>query len=290
MRWNDARSPRGAETSRSRGPGAFRCLSLSAALLCSLLVVHVAPAAAFYLTSGSGSGSAQAPRIVGPSGASATQAGASVTVSWAAAALSSGPPVQGYKVTRSDGSTVCGSPTLVTSLSCTDSSVPQGAYTYSVTAVYKSWDASTTSAPLTILTAPTISSQPANPSNSGAPSFSFSGGNGSGYQCKLDTGAYSSCTSPTSYGPLSQGSHAFAVRAVSGSSSGPGTSYTWTVDTVAPTQTLALAAGATGAYLGGTTLYYRSSTAGSFKLIDTVSDGGTGPASATYPSIATTGW
>jgi hypothetical protein len=59
---------------------------------------------------------------------------------------------------------------------------------------------------------------------------------------------------------------------------------------VAPSQSLALAGGATGAYLTGSTLYFNASAAGSFKLVDTVSDSASGPASASFPNLAASGW
>jgi hypothetical protein len=77
---------------------------------------------------------------------------------------------------------------------------------------------------------------------------------------------------------------------VAGGSTGPIASYTWTVDTTAPTQAVTLAGGASNAYLSGATVYYDAASSGSFKLVDAVSDGGSGPASAVFPSIATTGW
>jgi hypothetical protein len=259
------------------------------ALGCALVLIHAGGALAYLSTTGTGSGSTQLATITGPSSVTVSQAGSTVTVSWSAATLSSGTAVQGYTVTRSDGTAICGSATLVTSLSCTDSGVGSGTYTYTVKAVYHSWDATATSAAFTILTAPNLTSEPPSASNSASASFTFTGGGGS-YQCKLDAASYGACTSPASYSSLGQGSHTFTVRGANGTSSGPATSYTWTVDTVAPTQNLALASGASGAYVNGTTLYYGGSGAGSFKLTDTVSDGGTGPASAGFPSIATAGW
>jgi hypothetical protein len=263
-------------------------LALMIALV--LAAVPVSNALAYYSATGSGTATATAATIIGPSNVSVSQTGANVTVSWTAATLSSGLAVQGYRVTRSGGTTVCGSPTLVPTLSCTDSSVPAATYTYTVTAIYNSWDAAATSASFTVLTAPTISSRPLSLSDSAAASFTFSGGNGSGYQCQLDGGSYGACTSPASYSGLAQGSHTFAVRAVTAGSTGPSTSYTWTVDTVPPTQTIALASGASHAYLTGTTLYYNGNAAGSFRLVDTVSDSGSGPASAGFPAISTAGW
>jgi hypothetical protein len=256
-----------------------------------VLVLGDAGGALAYFAATSAVATAQATvgSIVGPSGVTATQTGANIAVSWSAATMGAGAAVQGYAVTRSDGTTVCGSPTLVTTLSCTDSSVPSGTYTYTVKAVYNSWSAAATSSAITVLTAPAITSSPPSVSASTSASFSFTG-NGSSYQCKLDSGARSACTSPTSYSGLAQGSHTFSVYAATGGSTGPVTSYTWTVDTVAPTQAISLASGTTGAYLNGTTLYYKGNAAGSLKLVDTVSDSGSGPASAGFPSLGTTGW
>lgn len=256
----------------------------------AVLLTHTSGALAYFSATGTGTAQATVATINGPSGVTAVQGGSSITVAWNAATLSSGGAVQGYSVKRSDGTTICGSPTLVTTLSCTDSSVPSGTYTYTVTAIYNSWDSTATSAGFTVLTAPTIGSEPPSVSNSTSASLSFSGGNGNSYQCQLDGGAYVTCTSPTSYSALSQGSHMFNVRAANGSSSGPATSYSWLVDTVAPTQSLALASGVSGAYLSGSTLYYKGNVAGSFKVVDTVSDSGSGPASANFPNTATTGW
>ena len=47
---------------------------------------------------------------------------------------------------------------------------------------------------------------------------------------------------------------------------------------------------ASNAVLSGTTLYYRSTLAGSFKLVADITDYGSGPASETFPLINTAGW
>ena len=60
-------------------------------------------------------------------------------------------------------------------------------------------------------------------------------------------------------------------------------------DSTAPTNTVTLAS-STGAYLAGTTLYYRPAAAGSFTLSSAVVDGGSGPDSATYPAVTQGGW
>ena len=259
-------------------------------LVLAIVLGNAGTALAYLSTAGAGTALATAATIVGPSNVTTSQTGTNITVSWNAATLSSGSPVQGYRVSRSDGASVCGSPVLVTTLSCTDSAVPAGTYTYTVTAIYNTWDATGTSAATTVLTAPNLSSTPPSMSASSSASFSFSGGNGSSYTCQLDGGASTVCASPASYSGLAQGSHTFKVSAVQGGSTGPVTSYTWTVDTIAPTQGVTLASGASNAYLSGATLYYRGNAAGSFNLLDAVSDGGSGPASAKFPSVATAGW
>lgn len=68
----------------------------------------------------------------------------SVPVAWTASAGPTAPT--GYYVTRITGATsmpACGSSpaALVTGTSCTDSSAPEGTYTYVVTAVHRSWTA-----------------------------------------------------------------------------------------------------------------------------------------------------
>ncbi len=91
----------------------------------------------------------------------------------------------------------------------------------------------------------TITANPTNPTNSVNASFSFtgtdSGGSGLvGYQCQLDGGGFSACTSPQSYAGLSDGSHTFQVRAVDGAGNVDPTpaSYTWLIDTTAPDTTI----------------------------------------------------
>jgi hypothetical protein len=61
-------------------------------------------------------------------------------------------------------------------------------------------------------------------------------------------------------------------------------------DVTGPTATVTLGPSPLGALLTGTTLYYRSNAAGSFTLIDTVTDPVAGPASALFPAIGTAGW
>ncbi|TMJ96235.1 MAG: hypothetical protein E6G67_05335, partial [Actinobacteria bacterium] len=55
--------------------------------------------------------------------------------------------------------------------------------------------------------APAITASPANPTTSTSASFSFTGEASATFQCQLDSGGYSACTSPKSYSGLADGSH-----------------------------------------------------------------------------------
>ena len=85
----------------------------------------------------------------------------------------------------------------------------------------------------------TITSGPANPTSSTSASFAFtSSESGSTFECRIDSGSWSSCTSPKSYSSLANGSHTFDVRATDAASNTDATpaSQTWTIRTItAPT-------------------------------------------------------
>jgi hypothetical protein len=91
-----------------------------------------------------------------------------------------------------------------------------------------------------------ITANPANPTSSTSASFSFTGTDdvtpsaSLTFECKLDGGAFATCTSSKSYSGLSEGSHTFQVRAKDAANNFDATpaSFTWIVDTVAPSVTV----------------------------------------------------
>jgi hypothetical protein len=84
----------------------------------------------------------------------------------------------------------------------------------------------------------TITSEPPNPSNSTTASFSFTANETASFECSLDGAPFASCSSPQSYSGLAAGSHTFLVTATDQAGNSSTASYTWTVDTTAPSTTI----------------------------------------------------
>jgi hypothetical protein len=82
----------------------------------------------------------------------------------------------------------------------------------------------------------TITSGPAAGSTSAAShaSFGLRSTSGARFECQLDSGPYSSCTSPAAYQGLANGRHTFRVYATMRGVSGHVASVTWTVATAGP--------------------------------------------------------
>lgn len=86
-----------------------------------------------------------------------------------------------------------------------------------------------------------ILTNPTNPSTSNSATFTFSGTDSAiavvaSFECQLDAGGFTTCTSPKNYTSLSQGSHTFDVRAkdAAGNVDPTPATYTWVVDAIAP--------------------------------------------------------
>jgi type VII secretion-associated serine protease mycosin len=133
------------------------------------------------------------------------------------------------------GFTGCSSPRTYNGLS-------DGAHTFRVRSLDSAGnvDASPASAAWTIDTvAPetTIGSGPPAETSATSASFAFSASElGASFECSLDGGAFSRCTSPQSYASLSDRVHTFRVRAIDAVANVDATpaAATWTVDTTPP--------------------------------------------------------
>lgn len=82
-----------------------------------------------------------------------------------------------------------------------------------------------------------IGAGPAGSTSSTGASFGFSAtGGATGFECKLDAGAWEPCTSGKSYSGLAHGEHTFSVRAVdaAGNVEDSPAARTWTVDLIPP--------------------------------------------------------
>jgi hypothetical protein len=85
----------------------------------------------------------------------------------------------------------------------------------------------------------TITSRPDDPSSVKSPSFGFSANEPASFQCKLDSGSFTNCTSPKSYSGLSDGAHTFTVKAADAAGNTGQASYTWVLETTLPIVLLA---------------------------------------------------
>jgi PASTA domain len=126
----------------------------------------------------------------------------------------------------------------------TYNALADGSHTFDVKATDAASNTDPTPAPATwtintVAPATTISAAPANLTNATSASFSFGANQaGSTFQCKLDGGGYSTCTSPSTYSGLAAGTHTFEVEATDTAGNTGSASFSWTVDTTPPETTI----------------------------------------------------
>jgi hypothetical protein len=82
----------------------------------------------------------------------------------------------------------------------------------------------------------TIASGPAGPTDDPTPAFSFSATEADRFECRIDAGVFSDCSSEFEAGPLADGPHSFEVRAIDAAGNVDPTpaKRSFVVDTVAP--------------------------------------------------------
>ena len=125
----------------------------------------------------------------------------------------------------------------------TYANVAQGRHTFTAEATDPAGNTAQASYSWTVdTTAPTatITQKPSNQSNTGSTTFAFASNEiGAAFACRLEQGGFEPCAPPKSYAGLLDGQHAFAVRATDAAGNvGAADTYTWTVDTIAPTVTI----------------------------------------------------
>jgi hypothetical protein len=120
---------------------------------------------------------------------------------------------------------------------------------------------------------PTLTSTPSSPTGATNATFAFTDSDPeASFECSLDGGLYSVCTSPHSYSGLGDGAHTFNVRAVDAAgNASAATSHTWTVDATAPTATIAFPV--TGSYYNNGGYQAGCGTPSAGDLCGTASDG-----------------
>jgi hypothetical protein len=121
------------------------------------LALGVTSASAVFSGNGSGSGTSTVGTLTAPAAPTATPGAGTVALSWASVSPPVGVGGITYYVQRNGGNAggTCptqASPSTVTS--CTDSGLSAGTYTYTVTAVWRSWSATSGATPVTVASGP----------------------------------------------------------------------------------------------------------------------------------------
>jgi hypothetical protein len=123
----------------------------------ALALVSVTNVAAYWTAPGMGSGSGTSGTLAAPAVTAAAGSGSTAIVTWSAVS-SPGSGAVSYYVLRDGGSPAGNCPVETaptTVLTCTDSGLGVGTHSYTVTAVYLSWTATSATASVTIASSPT---------------------------------------------------------------------------------------------------------------------------------------
>lgn len=279
-------------------------------------------------------GAAEAATVERTDRPTATAQGSNVTVSWPATTLSSGAPVAGYRLTRYAPGATTPEPTgagcagVVTAATCTETAVPEGTWSYTVTAVvgdnWRGPDSQASNEVVVDVTGPAGGSVDATGlsatrySTTQSLTVAFSPGTDprgiavTGAQLRRSQGTLSngSCSSfqpsvlvvggddPVSpkSDTVPSGTACYVYEYVVRDTFGNATTYTSQavkVDTSAPSAPVLtygpFANAATTSSPSGTTVWYRPGVTGSFNATATAYDGGSGILGYTWPSLGT-GW
>ena len=148
------------------------------AVVVSMMIVGSSAASAYWTATGAGTATASTGTLAAPVDISVPDSAAEeVPIEWNQGSGSATP--EGYFVTRESGATstaaCASSPTaLIETPGCTDTSVPPGTYTYTVTAVFQSWTAVGVSS--SAVTVTSVEVNPARPSLGIAATYSVLAG------------------------------------------------------------------------------------------------------------------
>ena len=295
-----------------------------------MALVLATGAMSYWKAGGGGSVQASVASLNAPTevGASVVLGSATPSIGWTGSTLSTGSPLQGYYVKRirtdvypQTVSFGCGSDAdhlivsgIANHFSCTDTSVQDGSYIYSVTAVQYGWTAvslesnqivvqADTTAPTTTDNAPagwqrnavTVALSAIDPGILDNPP---SGTGVANTYYKVDSaplfGTGTSVNIPAPSDHSNDGSHTITYYSVDNAgNTEQRRTATVKIDTTGPTHSLGLASKTAGVFFDSSAkkLFYKGDTTGNFGFTNNLTDvGGSGAASVTYPSIATSGW
>ena len=120
--------------------------------------------------------------------------------------------------------------------------LPDGPHSFTVRAIDAAQNSAEASRTWTVDATPPIvqvtGDKPGNPTNSKSATLAFAASEASTFQCKLDAAGFVACSSPKDYTNLTDDQHTFTVRATDLAGNESDDTYTWTVDSQAPSVTI----------------------------------------------------